>query len=343
MVNIEFLEIDMFENISNLSKIIGTEIYQEKCHNYLIIDSKYGSGIIAASKITDTITNLSFDVMFNDDVELSFFTNKLHYVDFIYCLEGTIAHKFNYAPGYERINFRQNAIISRGNNSKSIIKFPGNVPLRVNVITYQNVVSSIDVNEFKINQLQDRALVKLSHTFSQDNYRYLGRICFKTAVYAQQALKHMLESSSEILFKEAAILNTLASQLERHREDTESNYSEAPIRPSEIDKIIALEIFMNNNISEDLTVERLVALSGLNAAKLQMGFKYLFNTTVSCYVREKRLDKAVNLIKETEFNVSELVYSVGFTSRSYFTKIFKERYGVLPSQCITNPNLLMAV
>nr|WP_313790335.1 AraC family transcriptional regulator [Allomuricauda sp.] len=34
----------------------------------------------------------------------------------------------------------------------------------------------------------------------------------------------------------------------------------------------------------------------------------------------------------TEMNISEVVYSIGFTSRSYFSKIFKERYGLSPSE-----------
>ncbi|WP_369993860.1 helix-turn-helix domain-containing protein [Winogradskyella sp.] len=58
---------------------------------------------------------------------------------------------------------------------------------------------------------------------------------------------------------------------------------------------------------------------------------------------KKRLDKAAQLIQETDYNVSELVYSIGFSSRSYFSKIFKQRFGVLPSQCVSDPNLLMVV
>nr|WP_262507883.1 AraC family transcriptional regulator [Wocania ichthyoenteri] len=84
-------------------------------------------------------------------------------------------------------------------------------------------------------------------------------------------------------------------------------------------------------------------MSGLAPDKLQKGFKYLFNKSVNVYITEKRLDKAAQLIYETDFNVSELVYSVGFSSRSYFSKIFKRYFGVLPSQCVTNPQLINKV
>ena len=343
MLSIDLSGSSPIDDFLMLSKTIQSDVHQENSMSFTKLNSNYGDGIIAITQISDTITNLSFDVTFKDDVELKFLANKSHYVDFIYCLEGSVGHKFKDASLYESIGFRQNSIISRGANSKSQIKFSSNEVLRLNIITYKNVLESLSTNKNKLNQLRDNALVKLSDTFSQDNFRYLGRICFKTAIFAQEALKHALETSSEIFFKEAAILNTMASQIQRYQEDIDSNLADAPIRQSEIDKIIALESFIINNISEDLSVERLVSLSGLNAGKLQVGFKYLFNETISCYVREKRLDKAASLIKETEFNVSELVYSVGFSSRSYFSKIFKERYGILPSKCVSNPNLLMVV
>ena len=343
MLNIEFSQKNIFENLLSLSELIGAQIITEKKHSYMILDGNYGSGIIAISKVSDTITNLCFDITFTEDVKLSFLKNNTHCVDFIYCLEGSLQHSFSDTSAYETINFRQNSIISRSPKSTSIFKFPNNVALKVNIIVYNNIKVPSTRSASDVEQLRDGALLLMSNSFTQNNNRYLGRVCYKTAVFAKSALEYSLKSSSDIIFKEAAILNTLASQLERYTKDTQSSNNEAPIKFSEIDKIIALENFINDNVSEDLTVERLVSLSGLNAAKLQIGFKYLFDKTISCYVREKRLEKAVNLIKETEYNVSELVYSVGFTSRSYFSKIFKERYGVLPSQCVSNPNLLMAV
>jgi AraC-like DNA-binding protein len=43
------------------------------------------------------------------------------------------------------------------------------------------------------------------------------------------------------------------------------------------------------------------------------------------------LHKAKELIESSDFNVSEAAFEVGFTDPSYFTKIFQEEFGVLPS------------
>ncbi len=48
-------------------------------------------------------------------------------------------------------------------------------------------------------------------------------------------------------------------------------------------------------------------------------------------IRDYRLEKAARLIIEMDGNVSEIAYQTGFTSPSYFSKCFRKRFGVLPS------------
>lgn len=70
----------------------------------------------------------------------------------------------------------------------------------------------------------------------------------------------------------------------------------------------------------------------ISQSKLQQGFKLVHKTTVSTYTKLVRLKKAEELLKNGDFNVSEIVYTVGFTSRSYFSKIFKIQYGYTPTE-----------
>ena len=68
----------------------------------------------------------------------------------------------------------------------------------------------------------------------------------------------------------------------------------------------------------------------MSPAKLQEGFKLLHNRTVSDFIRNVRVETAEHLIKTTDLNISEIVYTVGLTSRSYFSKIFKQKYKCSP-------------
>ncbi|MFD0860632.1 helix-turn-helix domain-containing protein [Sungkyunkwania multivorans] len=71
---------------------------------------------------------------------------------------------------------------------------------------------------------------------------------------------------------------------------------------------------------------------GIAPSKLQEGLKSLHNRTLSDYVRNVRVEKAEQLIKTTDLTISEIVYTVGLTSRSYFCKIFKKRYAYSPRE-----------
>ncbi|NNE31741.1 MAG: helix-turn-helix transcriptional regulator [Winogradskyella sp.] len=329
--------------LNEFAETLGCDIHSTYNVSSIKLDGIYGKGNIAATKVSDELFNLSIDATLTEDLEMSLYNKTAHDLDFIYCLEGHVDQEFPHQSKIERINFRQNSIIGRTPGTRSIIKLLAGIPVKVSLSIYSRPLHINLTNQQKSSDLREIALRELSNNFLQERFRYLGRVCFKTALFAERIIQDAYITATDLLYKEAAILNVIASQVERHLEDAVKHNSETSLRKSEIDKIIALESFICNNISENLAIERLSAMSGLNPAKLQLGFHYLFNNTISSYIKEKRLDKAAELIKETEFNVSELVYSVGFSSRSYFSKIFKQRYGVLPSKCVSNPNLLMAV
>lgn len=71
---------------------------------------------------------------------------------------------------------------------------------------------------------------------------------------------------------------------------------------------------------------------GMSKTKLYNELKKHTDLSISAYVREKRMEKAAELIKENQLSISEIILQVGFESRSYFNKCFKEKYGVTPSQ-----------
>ena len=103
------------------------------------------------------------------------------------------------------------------------------------------------------------------------------------------------------------------------------------MRQIELDKIVGLAAFISDNISEPLKIPHLMNLSNLSPKKLQEGFQYLYDLSVANYISKVRLQKALHLLDATDYTISEVVYRVGLSSRSYFTKLFKTEYGVLPS------------
>ena len=59
--------------------------------------------------------------------------------------------------------------------------------------------------------------------------------------------------------------------------------------------------------------------------------KALTGKNPSLFVRSYRLHKAKHLLQTTSRNVSEIAYDVGFSDPAYFSRAFKQEFGVVPS------------
>lgn len=99
----------------------------------------------------------------------------------------------------------------------------------------------------------------------------------------------------------------------------------------EIQSIRELISEIKANPSFDFSVDYLARKAGISIPKLQTGFKEICKMTVANYIRDVRLQKSEELLKSSDMNVSEIVYSIGFSSRSYFSRIFKGKYSCSPS------------
>jgi AraC-like DNA-binding protein len=68
----------------------------------------------------------------------------------------------------------------------------------------------------------------------------------------------------------------------------------------------------------------------LSRVQLYRKVKAVTGSTPIELLRTTRLNRAYQLLLTTDKSVSEVAYQVGFTAPSYFTKCFKDEYGMLP-------------
>lgn len=84
----------------------------------------------------------------------------------------------------------------------------------------------------------------------------------------------------------------------------------------------------------DYNVERLSDVLGLSRGHLSRKIKELTGTTPVEFLRNYRLGKAAQLLREKKLSVSEIAYRTGFTSPAYFTKCFRTVYQVTPTEFV---------
>jgi AraC-like DNA-binding protein len=81
----------------------------------------------------------------------------------------------------------------------------------------------------------------------------------------------------------------------------------------------------------DMTVETIGAELGLSRVQLYRKVKALTGYSPVELLRKSRLQKGRKLLETTGKTVSEVAYEVGFSAPSYFTKCFKDEFGISPS------------
>tara|TARA_R110002051_G_scaffold74908_1_gene136500 strand:+ start:11742 stop:15908 length:4167 start_codon:yes stop_codon:yes gene_type:complete len=94
--------------------------------------------------------------------------------------------------------------------------------------------------------------------------------------------------------------------------------------------------YINEHLSNpDLGVESFATQLHLSRSQFYRKIKVLTNQTANEFIRNIRLQKAKQLIEKGNTNISEVCYTVGFSSPSYFTKCFKSYFDMLPTEVNT--------
>lgn len=99
-------------------------------------------------------------------------------------------------------------------------------------------------------------------------------------------------------------------------------------------KLIAKAIkYVEDNMSRsDLTVEELSKELAMSRVYLYKKLTVITGKTPIEFIRVIRLKRAAQLLKESQLNVSQVAYKVGFNNPKYFSRYFKEQYNVSPSE-----------
>ena len=111
------------------------------------------------------------------------------------------------------------------------------------------------------------------------------------------------------------------------------------LKSQEWDKLNADELFLQKLVAlvehhlsdTDFSVEHLQKELGISRMQLHRKLKALTDKSATEFIRTIRLKIAAEKLQAGQDNVSQIAYQVGFNSLSYFTKCFKEQFGVIPS------------
>ena len=123
----------------------------------------------------------------------------------------------------------------------------------------------------------------------------------------------------------------LLKNLYQGTKEAEKEISEAHLENRDKQFLKQLQAIIQKNLSDsEFGVEDMGQQIGLSRVQLYRKVKAMTGSSVVDLLRKARLAKARRLLETRSMSVSEVAYEVGFSAPSYFTKCFKDEYGMLP-------------
>ena len=200
-----------------------------------------------------------------------------------------------------------------------ILKFDIHIDVRLFQVLLGNQLEQLPLDLQRVLQEKgDRDFFQLSATTP----------AMEMVIY--QILHCPYQGSIQRIYLQSKILELIALRLEQ----TKEYVSIAPwkrLDSKRRDRLYHAKEILINNLDNPPSVLDLAQQVGLNHHQLKQGFHELFGTTVFGYLHEYRMEKARQMLCETNMQVAAIACTVGYANPGHFAAAFKNKFGVTPS------------
>lgn len=113
-------------------------------------------------------------------------------------------------------------------------------------------------------------------------------------------------------------------------------------RNSKLSRTAALcQNYIFNHLYEELSLDKLAGVAGLNGSYLSQLFKKETGIAISDYIQRERIEEAKRLIEAHGITLSDIATRLHFNDQSYFTKVFKKYTGTTPKEYRNNRGITL--
>ena len=170
-----------------------------------------------------------------------------------------------------------------------------------------------------------------------DNQKKLVNTVFEIDRDSRAAIETFVKSNDQksaydrdlmIIALEKIIINLL-----KKGEKSLSKVASTPMQQRfENELLNEILLYINENIYTAFNIEELCAQFGISRSSLQSLFRNNLSIAPKEYVSSLKLEKSKLLIKESKFTISEIATMLGFSTIHYFSRRFKQEFGLTPTE-----------
>ena len=166
----------------------------------------------------------------------------------------------------------------------------------------------------------------------------------RKARYRENILKRRVEE----IVREHRILQQTLQQIEADKaaakakpmpSDTTADYRLADAKVVDEDRLFMDQLleYLEQHIGDaDLRVDDVATAVGTNRSSLTVRLKAIVGVSPSDFIRQLRLQRAIDLVAHSTMRFNEIAFATGFSDQRYFSRVFKSETGLTPSEYRSN-------
>ena len=315
--------------IADLAKGFHTT-YKEECDLYIVkLPAYVGTGTIKGINFNNGLGLIIYDCEFNDDVQIEFVLNEVHPMKYLYCLDGSLMHQFGNSDSIHTIEKYRNIIVACANNAGHVLKFKKRTRTRINSLEINRSVfiKEMDCEIQKLESSMKDALIDIS---GKNSFIYSGDYSLRTAAVFEELDKFSYEDFLRKGFYHGKAWEILVYQtIQYNRDQLEIGKTKDD---KNLDLVRRTVLLIDNDPTAYPTIDELAKELGISDKRLQTLFKKYQNTTLNKYMMRKRMELIVDYLKNSDHSIKVISELAGITSVSYLSKLFKNHYGMTPTE-----------
>lgn len=322
------------EIITDLAEKLDLPVERDANELCINLTKEVGYGIIRGTGYSSGIGVIEFYCTFIKDLTIHFEADK-HPLKFLFCSKGKADHSFEEEEIVHTLETYQSSIVACSGGNGHVLYFNANeiVHLTSLEITRDRFEPG---DEYNYEGLHPRLKAVFEDKEAENMFLYEGNYSIDLADIVEEIHKKSQSGFARSMFVKAKLYEMLSRQILQFHADQAT----LPLhnQKSDVEKVKQAVRIIKKELNRNFSVNYLAKEVGTNVNKLQEAFKYMFGLTVNKYMQQVKLEEAKNLLMTSDHNISQIVSKIGLNNRSYFSKVFKEKYGVSPKYFLKTRN-----
>jgi AraC-like DNA-binding protein len=318
--------------IENLAKCLDVTYTQENNEFCIDLPEHLGSGYFRGVQFLHGVSVLEFDVLIKKALHISFKKETINPLRLLFNSDSSIRHKtdmIDISNPASSVSKLQRLIFSNGVSTTHSVRIDKNKSTNVFIISIDRKQFEEKIDTFSENISEELALIfkdvnGVNPILNQD---YFPLDVSKTI---EEFKSCDLDEFMKPIFLEGKTYEIITQQMQQFSNTLKGKNAKKILRKATISKVQKAVAIVQEELEVRINVNTLAKRVGLNPNTLQSGFKTIFKTSVNEFIKDKRLELGKTLLETSDLNITEITYKIGINSRSYFSKLFKEKYGIAP-------------